>query len=66
MFILRQQAFIFVYIESTRNWRITYLFYFVLKFLGFLKTFIHCAYLSVNFESRKMPPGKIVSRKKDS
>ena len=48
-------------IESTRNWRITYLFYFVLKFLGFLRFFL-CASLSLNLESRKMmPPGKIVS-----
>ena len=31
---------------------------------GFLKIFILCASLSLNLESRKMPPGKIVSWKK--
>ena len=39
-------------IESTRNWRITYLFYFSEVF-GFLKIFILCASLSLNLESRK-------------
>ena len=53
-------------IESTRNWRITYLFHFVLKFFVFLKIFIACTCLSLNFESRKMLPGKIVSWKKAS
>ena len=31
-------------IESTRNWKITYLFYFVLKFLGFSR-FLFCLLL---------------------
>ena len=51
-------------IESTRNWRITYLFYFVLKFLGFSR-FLFCVLLYLLIWNQgKMPPGKNVSWKK--
>ena len=36
---------------------------FCVEVFGFLKIFILCASLSLNLESRKMPPGKIVSMK---
>ena len=39
---------------------------FCVEGFGFLKIFILCASLSLNLESRKMPPGKIVSWKKAS
>ena len=46
-------------IESTRNWRITYLIYFVLKFFGFLR-FLSCMLLCLLILNQgKMPPGKI-------
>ena len=51
-------------IESTRNWRITYLFYFVLKFLGFSR-FLFCVLLCLLIWNQgKLPPGKIVSWEK--
>ena len=40
-------------IESTRNWRITYLFYFCVEVFVFLKIFILGASLSLDLESRK-------------
>ena len=53
-------------IKSTRNWRITYLFNFVLKFWGFSR-FLFCVLLCLLILSQeKMPPGKIVSWKKAS
>ena len=51
-------------IESTRNWRwrFTYLFYFVLKFLGFSR-FLFCVLLClVIWNQGKMIPGKIVQQ----
>ena len=36
---------------------------FCVEVFGFLKIFILCISLSLNFESRKMSPGKIVSWK---
>ena len=51
-------------IESTRNWRITYLSYFVLMFLGFSR-FLYCVLLFLLIWNQgKMPPGKIVFLKK--
>ena len=51
-------------IESTRNWRIIYLFYFVLKFWGFSR-YLFCVFLCLLIWNQgKMPPGKIFSWKK--
>ena len=51
-------------IESTKSWRITYLFYFMLKFLVFPK-FLFCVLLYLLIWNQgKVPPGKIVSSKK--
>ena len=48
-------------IESTRNWKITYLFYFVLMFLGFTR-FLFCVLLCLLIWNQgKMPPGKRLS-----
>ena len=49
-------------IESTRNWRITNMFYFVY----FGVSFVFCLSLFEILNQGKMPPGKIVSWKKAS
>ena len=48
-------------IESTRNWRITYVFYFVLKFLGFSRFLFYVLLCLFILNQRKMPAGKILS-----
>ena len=51
-------------IESTRNWIITYLFYFVLKFLGFSR-FLFCLLLCLLIWNQgKKPPEKLSPGKK--
>ena len=51
-------------IESTSNWRITYSFYFVLKFLSFSR-FLFCVLLYLLILNQgKMLPGKIIYWKK--
>ena len=46
-------------IESTRNWRITYLFDFLLKFWDFSR-FLFCVLLCLLIWNRgKMPPGRL-------